>query len=76
MPLAEPGKAAKDVAPADDQGHFNAHFQHRAHFTADGGHGFGINAVFLLPGQGFTAQLEQNALVLECGHGVRLGKSR
>ena len=71
--LGGTGKAAEDVAAADDQGKFHAHVEQSADLLADGAHGFGVDTGFLLSGQGLAAQLEQHALVLEFSHMFRLG---
>lgn len=73
MPLAEPESPAENIAAADDQGHFHAHFEHGAQFAADRVHSFGVNAGFVFARQGLAAQFEQHALVLEWGHATALG---
>lgn len=73
--LGRAGKPAKNIAPANYKGHFDAHFEHGADFTADGGYGFRVNAGLVFSGQGLAAQLEQHALVFQCGHESALVKA-
>ena len=70
------GEPAKNIAAADDQGHLHAHLEHGADFAADGGHGFRVDAVFVLARQELRrSEFEQHALVPEVWAWLRLGKS-
>lgn len=63
------GKSTENIAAADDQGHLDAKIQDSTEFLADRGNGIRVYAEMLVAGEGFTAQFDQNALVLEISHG-------
>ena len=73
--LGRAGKPAKNIAPANHKGHFDAHFEHSADFAADGVYGCRVDTGLVFTGQGLAAQFEQHALVFQCGHGSALVKA-
>jgi hypothetical protein len=57
------GDAAEDVAAADDDGHLDAHVHHFGHFLHHAHDGRAVDAERVIPHQGLSRQLEQDALV-------------
>ena len=67
MPRALAARPAEDVAAADDDGGLHAQRLDRGDFVRDAGGDRRVDAVGLVAHQGFTRQLQQDALVGRLG---------